>query len=209
MEHADGVLDGRFCGYALDGLNDNLLSLSVCVELGLVHDFVAVAGGVCAGLVLEAFHESSLCLFGAESGELFELFALLLLHLCELFLACLEHALLVVDACLHLLHLLFAAVHLILALVEAELALLQSVLALLDFLVALLHFFLQLRFFVEELLFYFEEFLFFDYFGFLIGSFNEFVELAGSHIPENQISTNGPDDESGHCSDDGYDHCFF
>ncbi len=53
VEDRHAILDGGFGGYALNGLNDDALGFLVGRHLGIVHDFVDIACGIGACLVLE------------------------------------------------------------------------------------------------------------------------------------------------------------
>ena len=53
MEHRHAVLDGRFGGHALDGLDHDAFGLLVGGEFRIVHDVVDVTLCIAAGLVLQ------------------------------------------------------------------------------------------------------------------------------------------------------------
>ena len=67
VEYAYGVLDGGFGSYTLDSLYNDLLGLSIGVELSLVHNLVDIAGGGSLSLVLHRLYQAVLCLFGAQA----------------------------------------------------------------------------------------------------------------------------------------------
>ena len=67
MEYAYRVLDGGFGSYTLDGLYNDLLGLSISVELSFVHNLVDIAGGGSLSLVLHRLYQTVLCLFGAQT----------------------------------------------------------------------------------------------------------------------------------------------
>ena len=118
MEHTDTVFNSRFSGNTLDGLDDNLASLCIGVELCLVHDFIDVALGIRLGLVLEGFNETLFGFIGTESGEFFQFLTLLELHLLQFLMLERNHFFLVVDAHLLVVELVFASAQFLLALVE-------------------------------------------------------------------------------------------
>ncbi len=143
VEDGDGVLDGRFRCYALDGLDDDFFRLLIGVELGLVHNLVDVALCVGPRLVFERFDEPLLEFFGVQARQFFEFLALANLHFVELLLLGDYLFALVVKQLLVALHVLPAPRQFVLFLVEREFALLETVFVLQNFLAALLHLFLQ------------------------------------------------------------------
>ena len=151
MEHAHRVLHGCFRCHALDGLDDDLLSLCVRIQLRLVHDLVDIAGSIRAGLVLQTLHQTCLRLLGTQSAQLLQFLTFLQAHLLQFVLLHLQQFLLVIHALLLLFHILFLPSQLFLTLVQTDLTLFQSVLVLLDLLVTGLHLFLQFGLFVQEL----------------------------------------------------------
>ena len=204
MEYRDRVLDSCLGSHTLDGLDHDLLSLLIGIELGIIHDLIDVAGCIKTSLVLQAFHQAALRLLGTESGKLFELSLLLLLHLLEFLLLHGKEFLLIVDALLKLLYLLLAATEVFLALVERDFALLELVFTLLDAGVALLHLLLQLGFLIEELLLYFEKLFLLYYFCLFVGSIYHFIIFSLNDITENDI----PHDTSQHESYQGRYYCY-
>ena len=188
VEHRHTVLNGCLSGYSLDGLDNDLLSLSVSVELGLVHDFIDVRGSGGLGFVLQTFNKAVAGFLGAQTRELLQLLAFLLLHLAQLLLLESECFLLVFNAVLLVVEVVLAASKLFLLLVQRHFALLQLVLALLDVLVALLHFLFQLALLVEEFLLHLEQFLFLDDFRLFVGRINHFVVLPLDDLEEEKVS---------------------
>ena len=184
MEYADRIFDSCFCCYALDCLDDNLLSLLVSVELCLVHNLVDIGCGICTSFVLKAFNESVTSLVSRETGKFLELFTLFELHLLELFLFHGKESLLVFYALLVLFNFLTATSEFLLTLVKAYLTLFQTVLALLNLLIALLYFLFQFALLVNELLLYFEEFLFFKYVCLLFGGIYHLLIFTCDNISE-------------------------
>lgn len=67
MEHAYRILNSCLGSNTLYCLNDNLLSLSVGIELGIVHNLVDVRSCISASLILKAFHKAILGLFSTKS----------------------------------------------------------------------------------------------------------------------------------------------
>ena len=178
MEHRDAILDSGLRGHALDGLDDNLLSLCISVQLGLVHNLVDVSLGVSAGLVLQTLHQTVASLLGTQSTKFLQLLALFQLHLLQLLLLHGEQFLLVVDTLLLVVKVILAAAKFLLALVQANLTLLQLVLALLDVLVALLYLLLQLCLLVQEFLLHLQQFFLLNHFGLLTGSRHHLVVFS-------------------------------
>ena len=132
MEDTDRILYSRFCGHALDGLDNYLLGLLVGIELGIIHNLVDVAGSIESCLIFQALDEALLSFLSAQAREFLKLLLLLTLHLLQLLLLQGEELLLVLHALVVLLYLLLAAAELFLALVERNLTLLELVLALLN-----------------------------------------------------------------------------
>ena len=189
MEDADRIFNSRLCGYALDSLYDNLLSLLVGIELGLVYDFIDVAGSIRTSLVFQAFYQSVFSLFGAQSGEFFQHFTLLQLHFFEFSLLNLQQFLFIVDALLLMIHLLLSASEFFLTLTQSYFSLLELVLGLLDFLVAQLNFLLQLRFLVQEFLLDLQQFLFLNHISLFISGCYHFIIFSFNNVTENRIAT--------------------
>ena len=144
MEHADRVLNGRLCGYTLDGLNDDLTGLLVGIELCFVHNLIDIAGCSCLGLVFQRLDKTGLGIGSTKPRHLFQHLAFLELHLLKFLGLDREQALLIVNALLLVVELVLLATQLFLTLIKGDFTLLQLVLTLLHLLVALLHFFLHL-----------------------------------------------------------------
>ena len=195
VEHRHAILDSRLGSHALNRLDDNLLSLRIGIELGLVDNLVDIAGSIGAGLVLQALHQTGLGLFSTQTGEFLQLLALLTLHLLQFLLLDGKEFLLVVHALLVLLDLLLAAAQLFLALVERNLTLLQLVLTLLDALVALLNFLFEFTLLVQELLLHFQQFLFLNHFSLLVGGCNHFLILPRYDITEKSVADESTQDK--------------
>ena len=202
VEHRDAVLDGRLRSHALDGLYHDFLGLGIGVQLGLIHDFIDIAGSGGLGFVLQRLHQTVASLLGTQSREFFQLLTLLQLHLLQFVLLHGQQFLLVVEALLLVVEVVLAATELFLALVQRYLALLQLVLALLDVLVALLHLLLQLCLLVQEFLLHLQQFLFLHHFGLLIGGVNHLVVFSFQYEPENQVSANAAYNQGGNGNND-------
>ena len=176
----------------MDGLDNNLLSLSVGIELRLINDLVDITGCVGTGLVLQAFHQTALGFLSAQAREFLQLGTLLALHFLQFLLLDSQQLLLVINALLTLLHLLTAATQLFLTLVERNLTLLQFVFTLLDALVALLNLFLEFALLVQEFLLHFQQFLLFNHFSLFVGGCNHFIILSLDDITEKSIADETP-----------------
>ena len=188
VEHTHRIFDGCFGSHALNGLNHNLFGLLIGIKLGLVHDFVDIAGSIQLSLVLQTLHQSAFRLLSTQSGKFFELLLLLLLHFLHFLLLKPQKFDFIVDAQLLLIHLLLPTPQFFLALVESNLTLFQSILILLNLLIALLHLFFKLTFLVEKLFFHFQELLFFQHLGLFIGGRHHLIVFSFNHIAENAIS---------------------
>ena len=188
MEHADAVLHSRLSSHTLNSLNHDLLGLLVCVELGLVHNLIDIAGGSSLGLVLHRLHQTVLSLLCTQSRYFLELLTLHQLHLLQLLGLHTEQLLLVFNAVLLVVEFVLTTSQFFLTLVQRNLTLLQLVLTLLDVLVALLHLLLQLALLVQELLLHLEQFLLLDDVGLLLGSLNHLLVFPLQNVAEYQIS---------------------
>ena len=188
VEHRHAVLDGRFRRHALNRLNHDFLSLCVGIEFRLVNNFVDVTGGVGTSLVLQAFNQAAFGFVGTQSRHFLEFRPLLALHFFEFFLLDSKQFLLVIDALLVLLHLLFAATEFFLTLVQRYFALFQLVFALLNALVALLHLFFEFALLVEELLAHLQELFLLNHFSLLVGGCNHLIIFSLHYVTENSIA---------------------
>ena len=159
--------------------------MGIGVELGLVHDFVDVSLSIGLSLVLQRFYQTGFSLVGAESGKFLQFSTLLQLHLLEFFLLDRQQVLLIVDALLLVVELVFAASQFLLTLIERQFALFQLVLVLLVFMVVALYLLLQLTFLVKEFLLDFKQFFLLDDFGFLLGSLHLLVIFSVQYVTEN------------------------
>ena len=130
MEHCDAILDCRFRSHTLDGLDHNTLGLFVSINFRLIHDLIDVALGMCLRLCLQAFDQMVASLFGRNTGKLFKLRNLALVHTSQFLFFVSEKLFLRFETSLLRVEFLFASVHLLVTLVDHHLALFEFILRL-------------------------------------------------------------------------------
>ena len=67
MEHTDGVFNGSLSSHTLDGLDHDLLGLSIGIKFRLVHDLIDITGGSSLSLILHRLNQTVLCLFSTQT----------------------------------------------------------------------------------------------------------------------------------------------
>ena len=209
MKHADRSLNSGLGSNALNGLNNNLLSLHVGIKLGLVNHLVDIAGSIHPGLVLHAFHQAVLGFFSRQARQFLELGTLLLLHLVKVLALYLKETLLVFNALLLTLNILFGPANFLLTLVKHELTLLEPVLHSLHLLVAQLNLLIQLIFLIKKLLFDLKKFFLFDHIGIFLSLSHLFLIDFRQYVTEYGISSHSAHNQRGCCGNNYTTHLFY
>ena len=182
MKHRHRILDGRFGGHTLDGLDNDALGLLVGGEFGVVHDVVDVTCSGGLSLIAKRLHEFFFGLLGAESAHVLQRVAHGLFHTLHLLAAVVEHCLLVlqvhfqvIEVSLHSVHLIALALQFALLLVELHLALLEFGLAGLHFGKACVGLLLGFALECHAFLFSFHHLVALEHFGLETSLLNDFA----------------------------------
>ena len=197
VEHGNRVFDGRFRGYALDGLDDDAFGFLVGRQLGFVHDVVDVRLCLRLGFFLERFYQAFLRLVGREARDGFQFFDFLALQVVQLVFLLVDDAQLCFQVFADGVGFLLLALQFFLSLVQHQFALFQFVFGLLDFLVTGGHFLFQVGFLVEELFLYFEQLVFLDHFRFGFRVLQDAVVFRLQAVLEEHVRGGGSDEEAG------------